>query len=608
MGNNAAHEMVAGQSKLTGIAHHAVIGLLLIHGGLVIWIAARTSATADEVGHLVSGISHWHLARFESYSVNPPLVRSVATLPLLLCRPQTDWFQLVGGAGARPEGALAADFLAANGVSSFWYLRVARWACVPFSLLGGYLCYRWASELYGSAAGVLATTLWCFSPDVLGHAGLITPDIGGAALGLAAMYAFHRWLRNPNWYGAAISGVVLGLAELSKSTLTIFFLLLPALWLLWLVARRLRGGLATSFWQLCLIISVAIFVLNLGYLFDGSLTQLKDYQFVSRTMTGDIEPPEYSGNRFRQSPVGLLPLPFPKDYVRGIDIQKKTFDDNFRPNYLRGEFKSGGWWYYFVYALAVKVPLGTWVLGLTATAFWLCSRNGTSHCLDLMTVLLPATVIFVLVSWETGSNGHFRYLLPAFPFAFIFISSIADIERLSSRWLRVTVLACLVWSTVSSLSLFPHSLAYFNEAAGGPRNGHAHLLGSTLDWGQDLLFLESWVQRHPEAKPLSIAYHGPMPPELLGLRYTIPPSDPRPGWYAVSVNLIRGHPSGIPDGVGGRVSTRQWQFSYFQQFEPVAMAGYSIYIYHLKLGDANCVRSELGLVPLDDNDLAKESG
>jgi len=132
--------------------------------------------------------------------------------------------------------------------------------------------------------------------------------------------------------------------------------------------------------------------------------------------------------------------------------------------------------------------------------------------------------------------------------------------------------------------------------------------GSTLDWGQDLLFLESWVQRHPEAQPLSIAYYGPMPPELLGLRYSIPPSEPRPGWYAVSVNLLRGHPTGIPDGVGGRVSTRQWQFAYFRQFEPVAMAGYSINIYHITLGEANRVRRELGLVPLDDSDLAKESG
>jgi hypothetical protein len=56
------------------------------------------------------------------------------------------------------------------------------------------------------------------------------------------------------------------------------------------------------------------------------------------------------------------------------------------------------------------------------------------------------------------------------------------------------------------------------------------------------------------------------------------------------------------------VSTQQWQFAYFQQFEPVAMAGYSIYIYHITLPAANRVRSELGLVPLDDNDLAKESG
>jgi hypothetical protein len=38
--------------------------------------------------------------------------------------------------------------------------------------------------------------------------------------------------------------------------------------------------------------------------------------------------------------------------------------------------------------------------------------------------------------------------------------------------------------------------------------------------------------------------------------------------------------------------------TYFQRFQPVAMAGYSIYIYYITLDEANRVRKELGLPEL----------
>jgi hypothetical protein len=59
-----------------------------------------------------------------------------------------------------------------------------------------------------------------------------------------------------------------------------------------------------------------------------------------------------------------------------------------------------------------------------------------------------------------------------------------------SRLRGLAVAAGLLATIYSTLSVFPHSLAYFNEASGGPENGHKHLLGSNLDWGQDLIIAE----------------------------------------------------------------------------------------------------------------------
>ena len=50
-------------------------------------------------------------------------------------------------------------------------------------------------------------------------------------------------------------------------------------------------------------------------------------------------------------------------------------------------------------------------------------------------------------------------------------------------------LLCVAAAAFSSLRNHPHSIAYFNEVAGGPGNGWRHMLGSSFDWGQDWLQL-----------------------------------------------------------------------------------------------------------------------
>src|SRR5690606_25935262 len=84
--------------------------------------------------------------------------------------------------------------------------------------------------------------------------------------------------------------------------------------------------------------------------------------------------------------------------------------------------------------------------------------------------------------------------------------------------LRGLLIAIGVLGTIgSSLSVYPHQLAYFNEVAGGPKSGHKHLLHSNLDWGQDLLYLNEWVDKHPGAHPFHLAYYGYFDPRVVGL-------------------------------------------------------------------------------------------
>ena len=183
--------------------------LILVHTSMLAWGALRQGITLDETAHLPAGMSHWHFGRFDLFNVNPPLVRMVAALPVLVSDVQTDWRRYREGPPNRSEFQVAIRFIEVNGGRSFWHFTLGRWACIPFSLLGGYICLCWARELYGDLAGVLALGLWCFSPNIIAHAQLVTPDAGATALGLAAAYCFWRWLRRPRWPSAFGAGIAL---------------------------------------------------------------------------------------------------------------------------------------------------------------------------------------------------------------------------------------------------------------------------------------------------------------------------------------------------------------------------------------------------------------
>tara|TARA_R110002072_G_scaffold301976_1_gene483183 strand:- start:17431 stop:19422 length:1992 start_codon:yes stop_codon:yes gene_type:complete len=598
--------------------------ILAVHSGLLAWSASTHSATWDEGGHLSAGLSHWEFGTFELYSVNPPLVRTVAALPVwLFTDPVLDWSDRSTDPQKRSEVRVGRKLLAVNKVDSIRMLQVARLTCIPFSLLGAVICSLWARDLYGKNAALLALVLWCFSPMILGHGALITPDVAAASTGICALYFFRRYLRQPSWEAAIAAGTACGIAVLTKST---WLVLLPALglvlWLCWRTGEWLRLNVRHKVHEiasLLLVALVALIVVNAFYGFRGSLTPLRDYRFISDSLAGPEESrdSQKQGNRFTESLLGRIPVPLPRNLVLGIDIQKKDFEKGFTnlgyKSYLLGTWKKGGWWYYYLVSLAVKVPLGTWLIAFLALVVRiLLPRESAVNRKEESLLAGTGFVIVALVSSQLGMNRHLRYILPAWPFAFIWISQAA---RLLNGWALTSRLLLglgLLWSVFSSLWYFPHSISYFNELTAGPRYGHHVLINSNIDWGQDLLYLKDWLDEHPEVEDLRMAWFGNFDPRAIGIEFRLPSPlfddtrdrpireqkwiGPKPGWYAVSVNYLYGHTMPIPDGKGRfKYFGGQPVFEYFREFEPIATAGYSIYIYHLNRDEVNRVRRKLNL-------------
>lgn len=603
----------------------AVALLLVVHSCLLGYSAWCHSPVYNEVGHLASGLFTWQTGRFDLFRVNPPLVRAVAAAPVALVAPTIDWDIDAIDRTTRYEYDGAKQIMRAYRQDTLCYIRLARLICISFSLLGAAICWRWSTDLFGPLSGLIAMLLWCFSPFVLGHASLITADAHSAALGITAIYSFWRWLKHPTFYCAGITGFLLGLAILSKVTLLSF---LPICFVLWyLDFDRRNWSMMRATWKrdlamLMLTGFTCLFFINAGYLFRETCRPLLEHApFASdtfRNLVGQVD--DHEGKESK--PISLLariPIPLPKDFILGIDIQKSDFE-NGRRCYLGGQWQdNAGWWYFYIYALLVKVPLGTLGLFLLTLIMWILSKPFRLGRVDELALLLPPLTIFLLVSSQTGMTIHCRYLLPALPFIVIWTSRVGQVFSQNNGPKAIVVSVLTSWALLGSLYHYPHSLSYFNEIIGGPRNAGKHLLDSNVGWDQDLLFLKKWIEEHPEASPIQCVSLGLTATEIVGLGHAIPPFGPprpgcilpndhekqlqlgpKPGWFAVDINRVYGFNDSIPTLNGEDVEGRRigCDHSYFRFLEPVAMAGYSIYIYHITLDEANRVRRMLGLAEL----------
>jgi hypothetical protein len=535
------------------------------------------SPTLDEPAHLAAGVHVWRTGRTDLYRVNPPLVRSWATLPLNVISHQEDWRHDIPGSSLRTEWKVGADFMAANGPRSFWLLTIARWMCLPVTLLGLWTCWRWGRELAGEQAGLLAAGLWACSPNLIGHGALITCDVAATALGLLFAWRWATWRRTLAWRHAFQAGLCLGIALLAKLYWVLQLGLFPLVTLLDLWCRPTGDRRRRAVQALCLGL-IGINVLNLGYGFQGTGTRLGDYRFYSRLLSGEWRSPEYDlpGNRFQHLWLGKLPVPLPADYVTGLDLQQQDLDQP-HWSYLFGEHRQQGWPWYYAVGLAVKVPLATWCLAGAGLIMLFWQGRFWQGADELLPLWLPTLALFVLVSAELNMNRHVRYVFPVLPVLYLLAGQSA---ALRFRWLPVLGLGAVCATTLWHL---PYGVSYFNLLAGDVRNGRPVLIDSSLDWGQDLRGVQNWLARHPDRRPVTLACVHAYPLESVGLDLPVTPTAGLPGgWHLISRHLLH-NPRGL--------------YQDFRRQVPVDHIGFSFNIYYVSSGADAAGGQALSAVP-----------
>lgn len=506
--------------------------LVILLGSTLLNSLKQTSVTVDEFAHLPAGLTYWKSGSFSAYRHNPPLLRLLAAAPL--SRKEIDTSSLVG---TNNRWQLGLKFMNQQRENYHTLFMSARTVIIALTCITALLLFFATYRSLGYWPGVVAMTLFSFSPTVLAHGGLVTTDAGFSLAFFSACFSGALFLKRPSWRRAMVFGTVLGMAQLTKFTALLLYPTLLVVVLTLPYMRRLHAenaevGFLKLGWnqrvgRLSVILLISLLILNAGYLFQGFGDPFHSYPLKHPWL-----------DSLANTSIGHLPSPLPADFVMGFDDQYREASGRFSV-YLLGELSTSGWWYYYPLAMSLKLPLPLFLM-LAAVIAAVVKRKLPLQPLILGCLFVPAFGLLFFMLFTNIDLG-IRYLLFLLPLMYMAVAHLATRAILTKR-MKAFLILCLAWYCLSSALSYPHYLSYFSEISGGPSQGHRFLADSNLDWGQDLIHLRR-IMRRRGITSVALSHFGLVDPAVYGIRYE-PLSDlPTSNTVVISINHLLGiHP------------------------------------------------------------------
>jgi 4-amino-4-deoxy-L-arabinose transferase-like glycosyltransferase len=559
----------------------------LLLAALHIWLAASVSrhfsCAFDEPAHLAAGVAYWREGDFRLQPENGLLPQAWLALPLVtdpaFTPPPTNQPAYLGA----DIWTLGDQILHRLGNDPAAVLARARYM---IALLGGALVLvitLWSWSLFGAAGGLASGILAAFSPTLLAHAGLATSDTAGALGYTAALLAYWRLCHRISPARIAVAGLATAGLALAKYSAVLFPLVavgllvarvlrpaaLPAFGRRIRGARRIPALLAASF--AAVLVAWGLVWAAYGFRYAAaprdaapSARFIKPWDDVLMTTPRGIEHLMADGSLLPGHTVDLRPGAvqavvraaiatrlLPEAWLYGLAFVERH--SRFRFAYFAGDWRGDGWLAFFPVAYLLKSTPAEIALHLVAIAGLLFAlrrphaRRRLYRCLPLVIGL----AVYAGFAVASGLNIGHRHLLPCYALAAILAGAVcAPADRKGGRLRLALTVGLLGLHLGSSFIYRPNYLAYFNFVAGGPDGGHRYLVDSSLDWGQNLPALATWLKSAPNPKPLYLAYFGtddpsaysihaqriaePIPP---GAGPAVAPAALQPGRYAIGATL-----------------------------------------------------------------------
>lgn len=594
-----------------------VLGIMFI---LMLGSVWNDSGTFDEVAHIPAGYSYLTQLDYRLNPEHPPLVKILsAASAWIFSHPNfpTDisaWTEDVNG-----QWVVGNIFLyeMRNDADSILF-----WSRIPIlllALLTGMVLFLWAKKRFNQGIAILALLFFAFSPTVLTHSRYVTTDIGATLGFLLGIAAFVSFLENPSWKKTLLLGLTFGAAQLIKFSLVMLIPIYGILLIGWIMTRprlhlheRIRIGLQFSFKAIAAGIIGLVLIWTVYAVFTASYPQSRQYRDTQTILSTNGNRLLVDFDLFLTKHELTRPL---GEYLLGVLManQRRTGGNT---TYFMNEVSSQGWHSFFPLIYLFKETLGLHLL--TAIALWFGLRkivrslreNGQSirervsywiemHFTEFAS--LVAIIFYWGISIASPLNIGIRHVLPTFPFIFILVAKEisewlrwheATDPRTWGGWLHnlyqlyiktlprfLFLIFVLIWMILSSISVFPNFMTYFNELAGSARYGYMIAVDSNYDWGQDLIRLTQYADENHIDRIAIDYFGGGNPRYYLGNRFEPwwSARGPASGWFAISATLRQGAFGKIGKGFERKPED---SYEWLRLHEPALRIG-SIFLYKL---------------------------
>jgi hypothetical protein len=327
------------------------------------------------------------------------------------------------------------------------HILLFRLPVVLLTLMLGLVTYAYTRDLLGRVAAWAAIALLAVSPNILAHGSLATLDLPTAFFILLALWLLLRYVTAPSaprllWWSLALA--------LAVTTKVQALLLLPLAVAILLAERPALGPRSAS----------------------GRVVLVATWLLLPAAAVVLVLCATYRHNPF---PSGAL---LPGAFSRRSAASCRTAARAISPT-CSGSTRPAA--------------------GTTSGRHRRQDRTGNARARGGGLLARPTrrTMLFILLRrppssasrWWAGSTsacgtfGHHRS------------SSRSPAAAPSGSASRLALAAPLLgaWSVVETAWVAPHYLSYFNELAGGTRDGHRVLLDSNYDWGQNDHFLRRYL-------------------------------------------------------------------------------------------------------------------
>ncbi|MBZ0257585.1 hypothetical protein K8I31_16080, partial [bacterium] len=210
--------------------------------------------------------------------------------------------------------------------------------------------------------------------------------------------------------------------------------------------------------------------------------------------------------------------------------------------YLIGRYSYSGFVYYYPILFLIKTPIPLLLIFGFGAYLLFRRRVAVDRSALRIMLIIPCVYLLILMFFNTAAIGY-RHALPLLPYLLVLCggASASHLLKQNFRW-RVSLFALIAWCVFEALAAHPNYISYFNELIGGSKNGRHYAVDSNLDWGQDLIILNEYIDKHDLGEPY-LFYFGPkslpdaygVPHKLLKKAGPLPP-----GTYIVSATFLQG--------------------------------------------------------------------